>query len=120
MLIKLFQSFKKAREEYERPVVVIKPNDPDHLEFIQRWPWIRILDEGDIPPDVKFFLYVGNSEFKARMKLSSNPKGKVEQETPIETRRRIQDFMHEVNERSPIYTISDLMNIAYNQKVINR
>lgn len=116
----MFNFFKKKDSfiTYEKPVVILKSSLPGFSQFVGTdtqipIPWMRIVEEHEIPYGRLYFKYVGNGKCKRSMKHDPIPNGKVDSNLPLEIRNSISDHSYCVNSVGTEYTQSEMFRVCF-------
>ena len=118
----MFNFFKKRDRfiTYEQPVVIVNSLLPGFKNFVvgkesqNPIPWMRIVEEEEIPYGRVYFKYMGNGKCKRSMKHDPFPQGKLAASTSLDIRNSVNDHTYGVNSFGAEYTQSEMFRVCFN------
>ena len=116
----MFNFFKKKDRfiTYEKPVVILNSKLVGFSKFVETdtqipIPWMRIVEEKDIPYGRLYFEYIGNGKCKRAMKHDPVANGKVDSNLSMGLRFTIDDHTFCVNSVGTEYTQSEMFQVCF-------
>ena len=116
----MFEFFRKKRlVTYEQPLLMANSSLPGFWDLVKfdgsknsssrdLRPWIKLIDESEIPYGQLYFKYIGEGKCIRAMKHDPFPKSKLEATLQLDVRNRINDHTHGVNHFSNEYQRSEM------------
>jgi hypothetical protein len=116
----MFDFFKKKSRlaTYEQPVLIASSMLPGFLQFVSRdtgtgIPWMKVVDEDEIPYGELYFNYIGNGKCKRSMKHDPVPTGAMESKLSLDLRNRVNDHAFSVNHFGTEYTQTEMFTVCF-------
>lgn len=116
----MFGFFKKKFRlaTYEQPVVMASSLLPGFLQFVggntgTGIPWMKVVDEDDIPYGELYFKYIGDGKCKRSMKHDPVPNGEMESNLSLDLRNRVNDHAFSVNHFGTEYTRTEMFTVCF-------
>jgi hypothetical protein len=116
----MFDFFKKKSRlaTYEQPVLIASSMMPGFLQFVSvdtgtRIPWMKVVDEDEIPYGELYFNYIGNGKCKRSMKHDPVPTGAMESKLSLDLRNRVNDHAFSVNHFGTEYTRTEMFTVCF-------
>ncbi len=120
----MFKFFKNNLCSYERPILFSNSKLIGFSELIScgqgsaysptdTLPFLKVVDEIEIPEYKLYFKYIGNGNFIRTCKYFNSQRNK---KIPLDVEIRVDEYSRLLNDFSPIYTKKDLGKLCFQFK----